>query len=174
MKNTDQQTLLPSSMAIEKTAILSPCRRYRYALWRKWDEIQHGKGYAMVIGLNPSTADETEDDPTIRRCMAFARSWGYSGLCMANLFAYRATDPREMTTTSMPVGEENDTYLVDLAKKADVVVAAWGANGGHMGRDAVVRALIPNLHYLRLTKSGYPGHPLYLPGDLKPHPWGDQ
>ena len=77
--------------AMERGADISPCGRYRYSLWRKW-----GPGATcMFVGLNPSTADETADDPTIRRCMAFARDWGYGALCMANLFAYRATDPAD-------------------------------------------------------------------------------
>ncbi len=75
---------------MKSDAELSKCRAYRYALWRTWDE---SKPFAMFVGLNPSTADELEDDPTIRRCINFSKLWGYGGLCMVNLFAYRATDP---------------------------------------------------------------------------------
>jgi hypothetical protein len=127
----------------------------------------------MFIGLNPSTADETEDDPTIRRCIAFARSWGYDALCMTNLFAYRATQPAMMLAAANPEGPDNDSVLTTLAPKAGVIVAAWGAHGPFRHRDKAVRALIPNLHYLRLTKDGQPGHPLYLPAGLKPQPWVD-
>lgn len=158
---------------MERNATLSPCRRYRYSLWRNWaDLLGSGKGYAMFIGLNPSTADETEDDPTIRRCITFAKAWGYDGLCMTNLFAFRATDPEVMLAESDPVGPGNDGHLLSMAKGAGIVIAAWGTPGAHMKRDAAVRELIPNLHYLRLTKAGHPGHPLYLPADLTPVRWG--
>lgn len=159
-------------LTMERTATFSPCRRYRYSLWRNWaDLLGTGKGYAMFIGLNPSTANETEDDPTIRRCMAFAKAWGYDGLCMTNLFAFRATDPAVMLAESHPVGPENDLHLHEMAQGAGIVIAAWGTPGAHLGRDASARSLIPKLHYLRLTKDGHPGHPLYLPGCLTPILW---
>ncbi|WP_291517407.1 DUF1643 domain-containing protein [Acidovorax sp.] len=158
---------------MDRTATFSLCRRYRYSLWRNWAGLlESGKGYAMFIGLNPSTADETEDDPTIRRCIAFAKSWGYDGLCMTNLFAFRATDPAVMLSETDPVGPENDSHLLEMARGAGIVIAAWGTPGAHFGRDAAIRKLIPNLHYLRLTKEGHPGHPLYLPGNLLPMSWG--
>lgn len=151
----------------DRTTILSPCRTYRYALWRDFGD-QLGEGYAMFIGLNPSTADEVADDPTIRRCMAFAKAWGYGALCMTNLFAFRATDPSDMKVVADPVGPHNDQHLLRLARDAGVIVAAWGTNGTHMGRDAAVRAMVPNLHCLKKTREGHPGHPLYLRADLKP------
>jgi hypothetical protein len=125
----------------------------------------------MFIGLNPSTADETKDDPTIRRCVAFAKAWGYGGLFMTNLFAFRATDPADMKRAADPYGWDNDHTLTSLARRAGIVVAAWGAHGAYQGRDRSVRLLVPNLHYLRLTKAGHPGHPLYLPANLTPTPW---
>jgi len=153
--------------AVERGAHLSSCRAYRYALWRRWDCGPH----AMFVGLNPSTADETADDPTIRRCIAFARAWGYGGLCMTNLFAYRATQPADMLTQDDPVGPDNDAHLRQSASEAGVVVAAWGTHGTHGGRHKAVRAMLPGLHYLRLTKDGHPGHPLYLPASLRPVAW---
>ena len=123
------------------------------------------------MGLNPSTADETQDDPTIRRCQGFARDWGYGGLVMANLFAFRATDPAVMKQAADPVGPDNDEHLLQLASTCPLVVAAWGTHGQHLGRDHQVRELTPNLHCLRLTKEGYPGHPLYLPKSLTPVRW---
>ena len=149
-------------------ATLSPCRTYRYDLWRTW---LSGDGYAVFIGLNPSTADETTDDPTIRRCVAFAKAWGYAGLCMTNLFAFRATQPKDMMQASDPVGPFNNAYLTAAACRAGVVIAAWGVHGTHHNRDRTVRELLPRLHYLRLTKGGHPGHPLYLPAALRPQPW---
>lgn len=124
----------------------------------------------MFIGLNPSTADETQDDPTIRRCIAFAKAWGYAALCMTNLFAFRATDPKDMMAATDPVGEDNDAHLLAMAEKAGVIVAAWGVNGTYKGRDAKVRKLIPMLHCLSLTKHNHPAHPLYLPKTLTPMP----
>lgn len=154
---------------MERGAHLSPCRVYRYALWRRW-----GNGpYAMFIGLNPSTADEINNDPTIRKCIRFAQTWGYEALCMTNLFAYRATDPAKMKKVAEPIGWENDVTLATLAQDAGVVVAAWGAHGTYKQRDQSVRILVPGLNYLRLTKEGQPGHPLYLPGSLRPVAWGD-
>jgi len=158
---------------MKRNACFSDCRTYRYALWRDWEDMldtKH-KGYAMFVGLNPSTADEKNDDPTIRRCMAFAQSWGYSSLCMANLFAFRATKPANMRMADEPIGPENDSILQRLAEGALVVVAAWGTNGTHLGRDDVIKKLLPNIHYLKLTKNGHPGHPLYLPKTLTPIPF---
>lgn len=150
-------------------ALLSPCRTYRYDLWRTW---LGGDGYAMFVGLNPSTADETKDDPTIRRCISFAKAWGYAGLCMTNLFAFRATDPQEMIVANDPVGPQNDEILRMHANDAGVVVAAWGVHGTLLQRDKTVRTMLPKMHCLRLTKDGHPGHPLYLPKTLVPQPWG--
>jgi len=149
-------------------AVFSPCRTYRYALSRVWAA---DKPYALFIGLNPSTADETLDDPTIRRCISFASDWGYGGLVMANLFAYRATAPADMMASQDPVGADNDRWLVDLAAQAGVVVAAWGNHGAFQQRSAQVRQIIPELHYLKLNQSGEPAHPLYLSSSIVPVPW---
>jgi len=160
-----------SEKIMERSASFSPCRRYRYTLWRKWEGSRTSSGYAMFVGLNPSTADETVDDPTVRRCIAFAKAWGYDGLCMTNIFAYRATNPAEMLVQADPVGDENDATLRTMAEGAGLVVAAWGNHGGHRGRGEIVRRMLPNLHYLQLTKIGQPGHPLYLSGKLRPIAW---
>ena len=149
-----------------RETILSACRTYRYCLWREWDMLN--PTYAVFVGLNPSTADETADDPTIRRCVSYAMSWEYGALCMVNLFAYRATDPEQMKAQADPVGVENDRYLLQSSKNAGVIVAAWGVNGAHMGRNVVVNQLLTGrLHCLSKTKEGHPGHPLYLKKNLK-------
>ncbi|MCH2174801.1 MAG: DUF1643 domain-containing protein [Lentisphaeria bacterium] len=148
-------------------AVLSDCRTYRYSLWRIWDD---KKKLALFIGLNPSTADETSDDPTLKRCMDFAKSWGYGGVCMANLFAYRATQPSDMMAAQDPVGAENDKWLLKLVDECGVAIAAWGNDGKHMQRSSILKAMLPELHYLKLNKSGEPAHPLYLPKKLKPIP----
>jgi len=154
-------------MTDERGAQMSDCGRYRYTLWRRW-----GPGrVAMFIGLNPSTADAEIDDPTIRRCVGFARSWGYDGLMMCNLFAWRATKPRDMLTVEEPIGPLNNDTLRTACMDAAVVVAAWGVNGRHRGRDWEVRGMLPHLHYLKLSKGGHPYHPLYLPATLRPTEW---
>ena len=155
-------------MPMLPATIFSPCRTYRYALWRQWIG---GVGYAMFIGLNPSTADETHDDPTVRRCIRYVQSWGYEALCMMNIFAYRATDPAIMKRAADPIGPENDQYLKELAEGAGIVVAAWGVHGQHQGRDKQVIAMLPELHCLKITGDGCPGHPLYLSKSIKPILW---
>ncbi len=156
---------------MKANAKLSKCRRYRYALWRTWDE---SKPYVMFIGLNPSTADESEDDPTIRRCTNYARDWGYGGLCMVNLFSFRATEPSDMMAAEDPVGPENDTWLQQLAKDAGVIVAAWGNNGCYLGRSHEIACMFPNLKCLKINKSGEPAHPLYLRRSAIPIPLVNQ
>jgi hypothetical protein len=145
---------------MKKDAYLSEDRRYRYALWRIWNE---SLSYAMFIGLNPSTADEENDDATITRCIGFAKSWGYGGFAMANLFAYRSTDPTQLQMVENPVGPENNDWLVKLAKSAGVVVAAWGNSGSLFGRSQAVAALLPEMMCLKVNGTGEPAHPLYQP-----------
>ncbi len=149
-------------------ATISPCLKYRYELHRKWSD---GGKYVAFIGLNPSTADANKDDPTIRRCIGFAKAWKFKGLIMANLFAYRATDPKDMKAASDPVGIDNNIFLDRVARDAGLVIAAWGVHGTHLGRDQEVRKLLPRLHHLGLTKDGHPKHPLYLKGDTVPTLW---
>lgn len=158
---------------MERKTIFSPCRQYRYCLWREWDMMNDS--YAVFVGLNPSTADEVEDDPTIRRCADYARRWGYGALCMVNLFAFRATRPDVMKASASPVGPDNDRWLVDVARDAGVVVAAWGVDGIHLHRDKeVARLLAGRLSCLSITKGGHPGHPLYLNRSLKPVPYPEK
>jgi hypothetical protein len=143
-----------------RITVFSEGRLYRYTLWRQWGETE---SYAMFIGLNPSTADEVQDDPTIRRCIDFSKQWGFSGLCMTNLFAFRATDPKNMKRCPKPVGDHNDHWLVECARNAGVVVAAWGNHGRFLGRDAEVISIVDRLECFGLTKEKCPMHPLYLP-----------
>jgi len=150
---------------MKNTAELSKCRRYRYALWRTWDG---SKPFVLFVGLNPSTADETTDDATLTRCINFAKSWGYGGVCMANLFAYRATQPSDMKTAKDPIGLDNNSWLEKLGNDAGIVVAAWGNDGAFLGRSQQIKTLLPTLHYLKMNKSGEPAHPLYLPAKLTP------
>src|SRR5271163_4233725 len=148
-------------------ATFSPDRKYRYTLWREWPMPEHEtrQGYVMFIGLNPSTADEVKDDPTIRRCRGFAKSWGFARMCMTNLFAYRATKPRDMMGQADPVGSENDKYLSKVAREG-FVVAAWGRTGEFIGRDKQVLSLLDDVY--QIGEASYPRHPLYLPKNLQP------
>ena len=148
-----------------KSAILSGCDTYRYILRRIWST---DVAPALFIGLNPSTADATEDDPTIRRCVGFARDWNCGGLVMVNLFAYRATNPKTLLSVVDPVGPENDDHLRQELKYGDPVIAAWGANKIVRLRDHIVTAMAlyrGQFRCLGLTKGGHPRHPLYLQAD---------
>lgn len=150
-----------------KGAQFSKCRKYRYALWRTWQE---DPGYVMFIGLNPSTADETEDDPTIRRCIGFAKAWGFGGIHMLNLFAFRATNPKELKKASDPIGSENNHYLKMYLDSGGLNIACWGTHGAFKDRGEAVIELLgrENLSCLDTIRYGYPKHPLYLKQDIKP------
>jgi hypothetical protein len=153
--------------------------RYRYDLRRWW-----GPGPRVAfIGLNPSTADHLEDDPTIRRCCGFARTWGFDGVIMVNLFAYRSTEPGVLRCQPDPVGPENDQHLLRACGEAGKIVACWGTWGGPSGRrdwadplckDPVIAMLGGfALECFGRTKDGSPKHPLYLRGDTPCEPFRD-
>lgn len=152
-------------------AAWSPCKRYRWTLWRTWTE-NSKPSYAQFICLNPSTATETEDDPTVRRCVQFAKDWGHEAFVMTNLFGFRSTDPEAMKADPDPVGEDCDSWLAKIATEAAIVVAAWGCHGSHLNRAEAVRVLFNSigkpLHYLKLNADGSAQHPLYLPKTLTP------
>lgn len=153
---------------VTKGALLSSCRQYRYVLWRIWDTT---KPTVMFICLNPSTADEQDDDKTVIRCINFAKSWGYGGLYMTNLFAYRSTDKSILYSIKTPIGEQNDSYIFEYTKKADKVIAAWGNDGCHLNRSQCISQLIPHLFCLEINQTGEPKHPLYANGSLTPKPY---
>lgn len=148
-------------------AAWSPCGRYRYVLWRLRREAEEPR-VLQVVALNPSTADETTDDPTLRRCMDYARRWGFDALCMTNLFAYRATDPKKMMRADDAVGVENDRWLAEVANRADLILVAWGNHGALADRAAKVLRVLPAPHVLGLTKRGQPRHPSRTRKDLQP------
>ena len=153
---------------------------YRYSLWRDWrhscaDITNLHMKTCLFIMLNPSTADADADDPTIRRCVAFAKGFGYDGLEVVNLFAYRATKPSELfeypKTGGDPVGWENQKYITQAATTARMIICAWGAHGGFIGQDETVKGWLEDtgkpLYALGLTKEGHPRHPLYLPSNTQ-------
>jgi len=156
--------MLMNGLLVNKNATFSDCRKYRYALSRTWNG---KKKTILFIGLNPSTANEKIDDPTIRRCINYAQNWGYGSLLMVNLFAYRATMPSELKNVKNPIGNDNDLQIIELSKKADIAVAAWGNEGTLLNRDKEVKKILPNLMCLKINKSGQPSHPLYQKKDLK-------
>jgi hypothetical protein len=151
------------------SAYFSPCRTWRYSLMRELGP-PLGGGTVVFIGLNPSTADERRDDPTIRRCIGFARSWGFARLKVLNLFALRATKPAALLAADDPVGPENDSIIYEELGVADLVVCAWGAfpNGG---RSADVLQLVAAPHCVGVTKNGSPRHPLYVRASANPVRW---
>lgn len=125
--------------------------------------------------LNPSTADAEVLDPTVRRCLGFAHDWGFGSIEVVNLFAFRATDPRDLLRAAAPVGAANDRAILDAASAADRVVVAWGAHGTHLGRGAEVAGRLADNSVqtlaLATTKGGQPRHPLYVRADTRPSGW---
>lgn len=155
------------------TAVYSDCENYRYALTRIWDE--DGKRVAFVM-LNPSTATEVQNDPTVERCERRARALGFGSFRVCNIFAYRATDPKVMRAQEDPNGPENDAAILAACDWADMVVCAWGTHGAHLRRgpevEQLLRATGKPLFHLGLSKHGHPKHPLYISYAHQPEPWG--
>ena len=144
-------------------AEFSEDRRYRYALWRIWDE---NKPLVMFIGLNPSTANETEPDPTITRVTNFAYDWGYGGFYMMNLFGIVSSKPEVLVSDPDPIGE-NDIWLEMISAKCKDVVFCWGVFKQARERAQEIKRRYPGAYCLKLTKEGHPWHPLYVKGDTK-------
>ncbi len=187
---------------INAGAVISPCERYRYRLWREWrgsasdenwrsltdDDGQRavdGGGHALgepkscvFVMLNPSTADGKQDDPTIRRCVAFAKRLKFDRLEVINLFAHRATNPKELLALNHdddPVGPNNLRQVAAVLDGAGLIVCAWGAHGCHLGQDETMLGWLADCDApvvaLDLTKDGHPRHPLYLRSDAEPRPF---
>lgn len=149
-----------------KSAIISECQRYRYELGRKFTE--EASNPAIFCMLNPSTADALIDDPTIRRCIQFAKDNGYDSLKVVNLYAFRSPSPKSLWLTSDPVGERNDLYLRELFSSHKKIICAWGANARRERIAEVVamlRELSVEMYCLGVTKQGMPKHPLYIKAD---------
>lgn len=154
------------------TAIYSDCERYRYALTRVWDA---AGGRVHFVMLNPSTATEVQNDPTVERCERRARTLGFGSFTVTNIFAWRDTDPRAMRAATDPIGPHNDTAILDASKQADQIIAAWGTHGAHLGRgtevEKLLRGLRVPLYHLGLSKAGHPKHPLYIAYTQQPECW---
>jgi hypothetical protein len=149
------------------SAVFSQDAQYRYLLTRTWDKTKLGVCFVM---LNPSKANATDSDNTIDRCITFAKSWGYGKIEVVNLFAYVSTDPKVLYTTQDPVGPENDRYIYDSLKTNEEIILGWGNIGKHQKRAQIFLNMFKDykLKCLKKNKDGSPGHPLYLPKDVKP------
>lgn len=153
-------------------AVYSDCEAYRYELTRQWDP---QAPRALFVMLNPSTATEVQNDPTVERCERRARALGFGAFRVTNIFAYRATDPRVMRAQPDPVGPENDATILAGAAWADRVICAWGTHGAHLGRGAAVAHLLRAtgcaMFHLGLSQAGHPKHPLYIGYQVQPVAW---
>ncbi|EKE44251.1 hypothetical protein OCGS_1767 [Oceaniovalibus guishaninsula JLT2003] len=156
----------------ESRAVYSPCERYRYELTRVWDA---DGGRVLFVMLNPSTATEAQNDPSVERCERRARALGFGAFRVCNIFAWRDTDPRALRRTPDPVGPGNDAAIVAGCGWADAAICAWGTHGAYLdrGRDvlALMRGTGQPLSHLGLTQGGHPRHPLYIPYAQQPEPW---
>lgn len=153
---------------MKTNALISPCGNYRYWLSRIWDESRPSGAWVM---LNPSTADATVDDPTIRRIVGFSQSWGWGGAKVFNLFALRSSKPDAMSEHPDPIGPDNDRHLQSIPQQLPVI-AAWGQWGDYLDRGRRVRIMLAaagvELQCLGLNKGGSPKHPLYVSGQVRP------
>jgi hypothetical protein len=150
----------------------SPCDLYRYRLWRDWDG---GDGTILWVMLNPSRADHLgNNDPTIERCERRSVAWSFQRMIVVNLFALRSPYPKALRQAADPVGPLNDVDIAESAAEASMILCAWGAHGALRGRSGEVRSLLAGrpLHCLGVTRAGEPAHPLYLPYDRVPVPYG--
>ena len=149
-------------------AVISDCGLYRYRLYRRWGAAPA----SLFVMLNPSTADAERNDPTIRRCMDFARGWGRGGIHVVNLFALRTTSPKTMMAAADPVGPDNEYHVKEAYRECVEVICAWGSHGRYRRQDRVMLDWLREAgscqpYALKITKSGQPGHPLYLPKDAE-------
>jgi hypothetical protein len=155
-------------------AVYSACEHYRYLLTRTWDA---AGPRALFVMLNPSTATEVQNDPTVERCERRARALGFGAFRVTNIFAYRATDPKVMRAVVDPVGPDNDPAILESAVWADRIICAWGSHGTHLNRGQHVATLLRQtslpLWHLGLTATGEPKHPLYIGYQVAPEPWSD-
>lgn len=157
---------------IFSTAAYSRCRKFRYSLIRRFGKPRASRSQRVAfIGLNPSTATERQNDPTVRRCIGFALRWGFREFVMLNAFAFRSTDPRGLRTVRDPVGRPNDDSIRRWARSSGLVVCCWGTHAAYQDRDATLRARLQDWgvrpRCFGRTQAGYPRHPLYLRADAE-------
>ncbi len=154
-------------------AIYTDCERYRYVLTRQWEEVSENR--AVFIGLNPSTATEYQNDPTVARCIKYAKTWGHDSMTMLNAFAFRSTDPKGLKSVEDPVGSANDRYILKQCRDASQIILCWGTHAEYLDRGLKLLEKLSGrsfeLNCLKITKNGHPSHPLYLKKDLQPIPF---
>jgi len=164
------------SSSLDAGAVFSPDDVYRYLLWRQWQDLTAKPGTVVWAMLNPSTADETVLDPTLRRCKGFTQRFGYARFEVVNLFAYRSTDPGALPIVRDPVGPANDEIIAKAFADAELVVVGWGSFQMVERRALRIAELAAaagkQLHCLGVTKQGHPRHPLYLAGNTELRSWG--
>lgn len=156
-------------------AVFSDCEKYRYRLWRVWDET---KPKVCFLMLNPSSATHEVLDPTVTRCKKRAQALGYGGFEVVNIFALRSTDPKALYETDDPAGTKNLEMMADAIRDCDISICAWGTHGNFRGtgkfvRNWIKRSFPGKAHYLKLNSDGSPSHPLYLPYSLQPTRWSE-
>lgn len=160
------------SLFIDRGAVFSDCRQYRYRLWRIWDDSRPPAAFVM---LNPSTADEVDNDQTVERCERRAHAMGFGGLQVVNIFALRSTDPTALYSHAEPIGRDNNAAIIEATREAGIVICAWGTHGNLNNRGAEVKAILDRSgiepHCLVLNANGTPKHPLYVGYDVMPKPW---
>lgn len=159
------------ALGFRTSAEFSPDCKYRYFLSRDW---YPPDGRIVFVMLNPSTADEFKNDPTVERCQRRAMKMGFGGLSVVNIFAWRSTDPSVLSKLEDPIGPDNDTWIKRAVSEAKLVVCAWGKGGAILGRGRMVLDLVRQTgavsHALKINDDGSPAHPLYLSYDLIPTP----
>lgn len=181
MNNNRTQAIWAQGRAdVSGRAIFSACGLYRYTLERSWASLPR---YVLWLMLNPSTADAEKNDATIRRCLGYARAWGYTGILVGNLYAWRSTSPAGLLAAAAKgadiIGPENDRYVRGLVRRSSLVVCAWGRSGPLTAAKFQVMQLfrppreigVPDLHLLRMNANQEPAHPLRLPKSLEPVRW---
>lgn len=159
---------MPKVVYITRSAALSSDARFRYELIRQWDS--NNRSVAFIL-LNPSTADSAEDDNTIRRCVGFAQRWGYGGIVIYNLYAYRTRYPQELKAARYPVGPDNDTWLKKLADSRMDIVAAWGVHAQNDRVQDVVKLINRPMMCISVNADGSPSHPLMLSYQTQRRAW---
>jgi hypothetical protein len=171
--NPGGKVAIPVPSDVISTAVFSDCKRYRYELHRRWGNEPYKP--IMFLMMNPSTATEDLDDPTVRKCRTYASLWGYNHLMITNVMAYRATHPKDLFDVYDPVGTDNLKSICRLLEDyKPFLVCAWGKLHKNLSyaEDDVMRRIVDySPHVLRLNKDGKPGHPLYLPNNIKPEKW---
>lgn len=160
----------------QSSAEFSPCQNFRYQLTRRWE---YGSGMLTFCMLNPSTADASKNDPTVTKCIQWAKSLGFAGLHVVNIFAWRSTDPmaihHKWRAGSDAIGPENDEWILSTARGSSMLICAWGNHGKLANRGMQVRRMLKDNgvmpHCLKVSKEGQPVHPLYQPYSLTPKEW---